>query len=130
MKNQGYVVLLEVFDVKKKTYSLICQGPSFNENIQTGVQTPFRDAVYFEIEDGSKWVVFLSKVSIVSYYSFAGKRLLAKERYRNPVEGIAKDEIGGENFLILKQTEKGNMTRVYKRQFTGPKPYNNPLFDI
>ncbi len=129
-KNQGFVVILEVFDVKKKTYSLICEGPSFEENVHADVQEPFRDAVYFELEDGSEWIVFLRKVSTVSYYSFASKRLLAIQRYRNPVEGIAKDEIGGENFIILEQSEKGNITRFYKQQFTGLRPYSTPLLPM
>jgi hypothetical protein len=126
-KNHDFVVLIEVFDAKRKTYSLICRGPSFTENIQTGSLEPFRDSLYFEMVDGSKWVVFLRKVSIVSYYSFSSKRLLAKERYKTPVLGIAKEEIDGGDFLILKNREKGNKIRRYKRQFAGPKPYSNPL---
>lgn len=129
-KHQRFVLLLEVFDTQKKTYSLICQGPTFKENIQSDVDTPFREAVYFEMEDGSEWVVFLSKASIVSYYSFASKRLLAKERYKVPVLGIAKDKIDGGDCLILKNKEKGNIIRRFKRQFIGAKPYNNPLLPI
>lgn len=126
-KNKGFVVLTEIFDPKKKTYSLICIGPNFNENIQTDTDMPFREAVYFEMGDGAKWVVFLTKVSDVSSYSFVCKRLLAWSQYRTPVVGIGKAKIGGENFLIIKKKEKGDIVRLYKRKFTGHKPYNNPL---
>lgn len=132
-QHKNFVLLLEAFDPEKKSYSLVCRGPGFEENVLTDAQAPIGDAAYFEIrtetENTDQWVVFLTKGNIVSYYNFARDRLLAKEQYPTPVLGVDRSFIDGKNYLILKQG-KGNAVRQFKKEFTGSRPARNPLLPM
>ena len=133
-KCKDFVVLLELSDPEKKLYSLVCRGPGFEEKVKTGNRSPFGGAVYFEIqnetEERDQWVVFLTNNDILSYYHFAKKRLMAKEKYPTPVLGIEKSVMDGNEYLILNQAGKGNTVRQFKKEFSGPKPARNPLLPM
>ncbi len=81
-------------------------------------------------EAREQWVVFLTNGDILSYYHFAEKRLMAKEKYPTPVLGIGKSVIDGKNYLILKQAGKGKAVRQFKKEFAGSRSVRNPLLPM